>query len=507
MVPGDPYIGTPPTLWTLIDRRADETPDALLMTNSDFESMTFGEYAVEVERTAAGLASYGVHAGSVVSWQLPTWNESLVLAGALARLGCVQNPILPILGRLDVEFICGQAGSDVLIVPSAFRGVDFESQATSVATVLSERDHRSMSVLVADRALPQGDPNVLEAPPASSEDVRWLFYTSGTTSQPKGARHTDAALVSVAGAMARRLAVTRHDRVAMVFPFTHIGGVLWLAVALETGCALLLAEVFDPESTPEMLSRERVTLAGAGTVFHQAYLDYQRSQLHPVFPDVRAFPGGGAPKPPHLVGEIRAAFDAPVLSGYGMTEAPVLTMAATTDAEHELARSEGKPMPGVEVRIVDGEVRVRAPQMMQGYVDATLDDEAFDEDGFFRTGDLGEWDDDGNLRITGRTKDVIIRKGENISAQEVEHLVLSHPSVDDVAVIGVPDPSSGERCCAVVCLAPFVEGLELDELVDYLKNEGMTPQKLPEQLEIVEVIPRNPTGKILKDELRAQFSG
>ena len=119
MVPGDPYIGTPPTLWTLIDRRADETPDALLMTNSDFESMTFGEYAVEVERTAAGLASYGVHAGSVVSWQLPTWNESLVLAGALARLGCVQNPILPILGRLDVEFICGQAGSDVLIVPSA----------------------------------------------------------------------------------------------------------------------------------------------------------------------------------------------------------------------------------------------------------------------------------------------------------------------------------------------------------------------------------------------------
>ena len=276
-------------------------------------------------------------------------------------------------------------------------------------------------------------------------------------------------------------------------------------------------EGFHPTDTPEVLSRENVTLAGSGTPFHMAYLAAQRAAITPIFPDVRGFPGGGAPKPPQLVHDIRAIFDAPVLSGYGLTEAPILTMAAITDSDDELARSEGKPMPGVDIRLVkpdgtpagegeDGEIRAKAPQLMKGYLDSSLDAEAFDIEGYFRTGDLGRFDDQGNLIITGRLKDIIIRKGENISAKELEDMLFRHPKIADVAVIGLPDQASGERACAVVQTSAGEEPIVLDDLVAFMLDEGLMKQKLPEQLELVELIPRNPSGKVLKHVLREQYS-
>ncbi len=505
------------TLWELIDARVDATPDALMAVDEDMRTLTFAEFAIEAERAAAGLADYGVTEGSVVSWQLPTWLESLVLVGALSRLGAVQNPILPIYREREVGFVTKQAGTNLFIVPSVWRGFDFEEMATGVA-----RDNGDTSVLVADKALPQGDPNTL--PPRTDldvqpgdEPVRWLFYTSGTTADPKGARHTDASIAAVAYGMAQRMAVNESDRSALVFPFTHIGGITWLFTALQSGCSLILMEAFHPTETPEVLSRESVTLAGSGTPFHMAYLAAQRASITALFPDVRGFPGGGAPKPPQLVYDIRDTFDAPVLSGYGLTEAPILTMASITDTDDELARSEGKPMPGVELKLVtiegklagqgeEGEVRAKAPQIMKGYLDSSLDADAFDDEGYFRTGDLGRLDDEGNLIITGRLKDIIIRKGENISAKEVEDMLYRHPKVGDVAVIGLPDPASGERACAVVQTKDGADDLTLDEMIDFLKNEGLMVQKLPEQLEIVAAVPRNPSGKILKHVLREQFS-
>ncbi len=211
------------TLWELIDDRVDLTPDALLATDEDMRTVTFGDFAVEAERAAAGLAGYGVGEGTVVSWQVPTWIESLVLVAALSRLGAVQNPILPIYREREVGFCTAQAGSSLMIVPSTFKGFDFEAMATAIA-----QENGDMGVLVADKALPQGDTAVLPARPenADPEDqpVRWLFYTSGTTADPKGARHTDASIASVAYNMGQRLAVTERDRSALVFPFTHIGG-------------------------------------------------------------------------------------------------------------------------------------------------------------------------------------------------------------------------------------------------------------------------------------------
>src|SRR5205823_15106098 len=154
----------------------------------------------------------------------------------------------------------------------------------------------------------------------------------------------------------------------------------------------------------------------------------------------------------------------------------------------------------------EGEIRVKGRQVFRGYVDASLDADAFDDDGYFRTGDLGRQDADGYVVITGRLKDIIIRKGENISAKEVEDLLYTHPKVADVAVIGLPDPAVGERCCAVVAPREAGEPLAFLEMVEFLKEQGLMLQKIPEQLEIVETIPRNPSGKIVKHVLRDRYS-
>jgi acyl-CoA synthetase (AMP-forming)/AMP-acid ligase II len=502
------------TLWELIEQRVAATPDAVMIRDENGVTLTFANYRLEAERAAAGLANYGVKEGAVVSWQLPTWIESIVLVAALSRIGAIQNPLLPIYREREVGFISGQAQSDLLIVPSTWNGFGFEEMATGIAAGRSGLD-----VLVADKALPQGDPASLAAVSTLDGDdpVRWLFYTSGTTSDPKGAQHTDASIAAVGAGMGHCLGLVETDRSALVFPFTHIGGITWLYSALQFGCSLVIMESFHPQRTPEVLSAADVTVAGSGTPFHMAYLAYQRDHDEPMFPHVRNFPGGGAPKPPQLVYDMRETFDAPVLSGYGLTEAPILTMAAESDTDDELAVSEGKPMPGVELHLVkldgtpagpgeEGEIRAKAPQLMKGYLDSSLDADAFDDQGYFRTGDLGRLDERGNLIITGRLKDVIIRKGENVSAKEVEDMIYTHPAVADVGVIGVPDAERGEMVCAVVQLAPGVDSLTLPQLADFLRTAGLMVQKLPERLELVDLLPRNPAGKILKQNLKEQYS-
>ena len=153
----------------------------------------------------------------------------------------------------------------------------------------------------------------------------------------------------------------------------------------------------------------------------------------------------------------------------------------------------------------EGELRAKGPQVFKGYLDSTLDADAFDVDGWFRTGDLGVLGPDQHVRITGRLKDVIIRKGESISAKEVEDLLFTHRAVADVAVIGLPDPLLGERACAVVVGVADADLPTLPELGDYLRGEGLTVQKIPEQLEIVDAMPRNPAGKVLKHQLRETY--
>ncbi len=506
------------TLWELIDRRAEVTGDAEMAVDESGRRMTFGEYRQRAERVAAALVERGIGPGDVVTWQLPTWFESMVLVGALARIGATQNPILHIYREREVGFCVRQAGAKLLVVPTTFANFEFKVMADAIAAQVAAEGGK-LEVLTCDRELPEGDPANLPPPPTSGDEVRWLFYTSGTTADPKGAQHTDETIFAESKGMAERLEVTDQDRNALAFPFPHIGGIAWLCASLMTGCVNILFQAFVPDQVVKVLDAERVTLAGSGTVFHQVYLNAQRSSDRQLFAHVRAFPGGGAPKPPALHFEMKEAFPGSVgiVSGYGLTEAPILTMSSVRDSDEDLAHTEGFPMPGVELKLVkldgsvaapgeEGEVRAKAPQLMKGYLDAQLNAEAFDEEGYFRTGDLGRLNDRNMLVITGRLKDIIIRKGENISAKEVEDHLYKHPKVADVAVIGLPDPVSGERVCAVVTTAGD-EPITFEEMVEFLKTEGLMMQKIPEQLELVDVIPRNPAGKILKNDLRARYTG
>ncbi len=507
-------------VWELVEQRAAVTPDSRMSVDEHGRSITFHEYRNAAERAAAGLAGLGVGTGDVVSWVLPTWHESLVLAGALSRLGAIQNPIIPIYRDREVGFCTGQASTSLLLVPGTWRNFDFEAMGHRIAG----EPGRTMHVLVCDRALPDADAGELsrmEPAPVDpdGEPVRWLFYTSGTTADPKGARHTDGDLIVTARGMCDRLGVRTGDRNLMAFPVTHIAGPIWLCASLMYELTNVITEAFDPKATPELASAEDVTLAGSATYFHMAYLSAQRAAGNKrLFPSLRNCPGGGAPKPPKLHHEIKEELGgAGIVSGWGLTEAPILTMASVLDPDDKLATTEGRAMPGVLLRAVtidgavagpgeEGELRAKAPQMMRGYLDDALDESAFDEDGWFRTGDLGVIDQDGFVRITGRLKDVIIRKGENVSAQEVEDLLYEHEQVADVAVIGLPDDERGELVCAVVAAPEGRQPLAFSDMQQYLKGRGLRMQAVPERLELVAVVPRNPAGKLQKHELRARFS-
>jgi acyl-CoA synthetase (AMP-forming)/AMP-acid ligase II len=508
------------TVWNLVERRARETPDAPMLVDETGRTLTFREYRDAAERTAAGLAALGVRADSVVSWQLPTWIESVVLVAALTRLGAVQNPLVPIYREREVTFCVQQTGAQLLIVPSTWRGFDYAGMAERVAKAVG-----GVRVLVVDRALPQGDPATLPPPPpipasVAAAPVRWIYYTSGSTADPKGAKHTDPGLAAAAIAFLERIELVPEDRVALVFPFTHIGGSNFLISGLLAGCTYICVEIFDPPATVDVLARERVTIAGAGTPFHLAYLDVQRARgREPIFPHLRACNGGGGPKPVGLHLDVKRTLGGiGVVSGYGLTECPVLAMNDLHSDDDAMARSEGPPAPGVDLRIVgpdgavcapgvEGEIRAKAPQMLVGYVDPALDADGFDEHGYFRTGDLGYRLPGGHVVVSGRLKDIIIRKGENISAKEVEDLLYEHPKVSEVAVIGLPDPDLGERCCAVVVPRVAAEPLAFDEMVTYLRDRGLMMQKIPEQLAILAQLPRAPAGKVLKQDLKRQLLG
>ena len=495
------------TLWQSIEARAAATPDKRMAIDERDRTMTFGEYRAACEVAAAGFSDLGVGVATPVTWILPSTFEALVLAGALARLGARQNPILPIYRHREVGFITTQSSAEMLVVPRDFRGFDFATMAEEVAD--------GAQVVVVDPDLPAGDPAILTDASSNADDPRWLFYSSGTTADPKGAIHSDGSIAAASDGMQSGCRIGPDDKSAVVFPITHVGGLVWLFNAMRTGVELLMVEAFDPAGTPRWLTDHGCTCAGAGTVFFQSYLAAQRAMpdSERLFPDVRIFNGGGAPKPLTLHGELRATFGVPLLNGWGLTEAPIATMAAVDDPDDKLAATEGRAVPGTEVRVVldelvlrpneEGELHVKGPQVCQGYLDSSLDAAAF-TDGWFRTGDLGMIDDEGYVTITGRLKDVIIRKGENISAKEVEDLLNTHEGVAQVAVVGLPDAERGELACAVV-VSDGSERVTLVELNEHLATTSLSRHKYPERLEFVDALPRNPTGKILKKDLRSRF--
>ena len=503
------------TFWGMVERRAEVSPDAVMIIDDRDQVLTFAGYRDAALRAAAGLVALGVGPGVSVSWQLPTWPSTLVLQAALARLGAVQNPIIPVYREREVGFCVRQTGARLFLVPSVWRGFDYQAMAEGIAAEVDGLD-----VVVCDGELPEGDPSVLDDIPAPDdpEEIRWVYYTSGTTSDPKGARHCDTSVMASGIAMVERQHVSADDKFGLAFPFAHIGGVSNLSVSLSSGCTLVIAEAFDPTETTALFASHDVTLVGGGPAFFMAFLAEQRKQPgQPILPRLRLFSGGGAPMPASQHYEVQAEIGGRGCGhAWGMTEAPIIAQNTPDDPDEKLAETEGQPLAGAEIKVVgfdgepadvgvEGELWIRGPMVCRGYMDEALTASAF-ADGWFHTGDVGFLDAEGYVTLTGRVKDIIIRKGENISATEIEDLLFAHPKVLDAGVIGLPDDERGERVCAVVELASGVDGLTLAEVGDYFRASGIMPQKIPEQMEVVESLPRNATGKVLKHELRGQFS-
>jgi acyl-CoA synthetase (AMP-forming)/AMP-acid ligase II len=487
------------TFWELVEAAAADHPDRGVVADDHGRSLTSVQLLDAAEAVAAGL---GVGPDDVVSWQLPTVLESVVVLCALARVGATQNPVIPILRGREVGLISTAMGTTVLIVPEVWRG--FEHAAMG-------RDIGGFRVLGLDLEgdvppelrLPVGDPSSLPPPPSSGTECRWVYFSSGTTADPKGARHTDESLMASALAMEHHLGFGEGDVYPIAFPVAHIGGIGMLTACLRSGGHIVLFDTFDPATTGERMAAHRPTILGSAVPFFRVYLDAQkRHGAEPLFPDLRTCTAGGAPTPPEVVHELVEAFGIQgVVQSWGLTEFPIATCAFPTDPPKVLAETIGKPGPGVSLRVVDGELRVKGSQCFLGYLDPALDAEAFDDDGWFRTGDLGHVDDDGNVHITGRLKDVIIRNAENISAAEIESVLLQHPLVADVAVVGVPDARTGERVVAVV-VAEGGAAVTLEVLSVHCRESGLARQKTPEQVVVVDALPRNPMGKVLKQALK-----
>ncbi|MFF2926076.1 class I adenylate-forming enzyme family protein [Streptomyces celluloflavus] len=530
------------TLWELVDYRARASYGAPMFFDGDGRRVTFDEVRDEALRAAAGFRELGIGAGTRVAWQLPTRIETVIASLALARLGAVQIPVIPLHREREVGFILADSAAEYLLVPGRWRGFDYTAMAHEVAgdgvRVISTADGLpaagARGGAAGGRGADGGGTGAGGTGPGKrhggtgggrgADATAWIYYTSGTTAVPKGVEHADAGLIAGGVGLATALGMGAHDIGSIAFPYAHIAGPDYVIAMLVSGFPAVVLDTFRPAEAAAVYRRHGVTMAGGSTAFYQAFLDESRRHRRAgpaagrLIPSLRLLSGGGAPLPPELYAAAGRELACAIVHGYGMTESPMIAMGTPYDSDEQLSRTVGRPVAGARVRIArpdgskaatgePGEVTLKGTMLFRRYTDPALTAEAFDADGYFHTGDLGRLRPDGHLVLTGRLKDIIIRKGENISAQEVEELLHTHPAVAEAAVIGLPDRERGERVCAVVTLTdPAAPAPTLATLTAHLRAAGLMTQKLPEQLEITDALPRGgPLHKVLKAALRERY--
>jgi cyclohexanecarboxylate-CoA ligase len=509
------------TVWQAFLATAKRTPQTTAVSEAGVRT-SFAALASEAERLAGALAALGVEPGDVVAFQLPNWRETVVVLLATARLGAVANPVLPIYRQRELGFILRQSGARVLFTPGTYRGCDHRALVAEVRPSLPALEH---VVVVRDdpptggvayETLLAGAPEPRSAA-TRSDAVALLLYTSGTTADPKGVLHSHDTLLAEARSLGPVHGLAPGDTVLMPSPLTHISGIVHaLLVPAALGTTAVLMDRWDPTAALALIAAERVTyMVGAPTFLRD--LAHSPALAHHDVRSLRLFSCGGADVDPTLVREAAARLGCVAKRVYGSSEFPTITTTGPDDPPDRRVDSEGRPIGAVEIRLVDdeglpvatgteGEILASGPECFLGYLDRALDADTFTADGWFRTGDLGTLDAEGYLRITGRKKDIIIRKGENISARELEDLLAAHPGVAEVAVVGVPDAAAGEIACAVLRLRPQTPAPTLADVTAYLAARGLSRRKLPERLVVVDEFPRTASGKILKRALRDRLA-
>lgn len=501
-------------LWvstTLADALADaarDTPDRALVVDGDI-TLTAGELHSRARTLAHQLAEW-MPPGSVVSFMLPNWHEAAIIYLGATLAGMVVNPILPSLRDRELSFILADAQSRAIFIPAEFGSHDYAAMLIRVCAQLDAPPE--VVVLRGDPGLHRafetlGDAAEGELPVLDADAVRMIMYTSGTTGRPKGVLHSHNSIHALIRQLGQHWMVDPGDTFLVPSPIAHIGGSIYaFECPLLLGSTAVLMQRWNAEDGVALMSSHGCTHMAGATPFLEQLLG-AAERVGTRLPDLKVFICGGASVPPSLIRRAASYFERAVVSRvYGSTEVPVTTVGslAPGDVEHA-AETDGRP-GFAEVRLVSGEIRARGPQMLLGYLHTDDDIESFDENGFFRTGDLGRWIDGDYLQVTGRAKDLIIRNGENISPKEVEDILIGKLGITEIAVVGLPDERTGERACAVLVTA---DGHRPDvaDLGRVLTEHGLARFKTPERVEIWDALPKNDAGKVLKHHIRATLEG
>ena len=482
----------------------------------DDGAMTFNEIRTGAHAVATWLRRNGLQPGEAVLFQMPNWREAAIVFHGILAAGGVAVPVTTILRTREVSFILEQTSARFAFVAQEFRRFDFRTMYAALTDSALEQ-----VVWVRGDAGPTLD-DVLATPPAPSAEVEsWagrgadaavVIYTSGTTSNPKGAIHTHDGLLASTRMCQEWFAFNEHDVLFNPSPVSHITGIsMTFLFPVTFGCRVTIQAVWEPTRAFETIRRDRTTYLMFATPFLQALTELAEEQdVH--LDHIRTIVCGGADVPRSLSERARVRLGE-VVRMYGATEAPNTACGSPWDSDDKKWGTEGRWVFPTEARVVDpdtgedvavgtpGEAWLRAPQMCSGYLDAGLNAESYTSDGYFRTGDLVRVDEEGYVTVSGRIKEIINRGGEKFSAREIEELILTIPGVSEVAVTPMFDALLGEKVCAWVVLR---EGhtLGLPDLVTHLESYGLAKQKLPERLELVPAFPRTPSGKIRKHELR-----
>ena len=508
---------------------ARETPDRVAVIDGG-EVRTFRQVFDEATSLVAVLHELGMVQGDVLSFQLPNWRETMAINLAASLGGFIVNPIVPIYRDAEVGFILRNSRTRVLFVPETFRGFDYlamverlRPELPALQEVIVVRGGRPgypsyLSSLTAQQGVPWPEFSTQpdEATGVDPNEVKLLLYTSGTTGNPKGVLHSHNTLRSEVDAVTNFWKLSQDDVILMPSPVTHITGYLYaLEMAFALGAPVVFMDQWNAARATELVVEHGVTFSIGATPFLAelvAELESQRVTL----PSLKLFACGGAPVPTEVVRRANNVLpNCLVFRVYGSSEAPTITVGVAAGDPAELGASTDGCIVNHEVRIVDavsgeplpdgeeGEILTRGPEVMLGYTrwEDTLD--AFDEDGFFRTGDLGFISHDRYITISGRKKDIIIRGGENISAKEIEDVLYRHPAIAEAAVVAMPHLRMGETPAAFVVLRSGTT-LTFEEMTAFLEEAKLARQKIPERLFTVDQMPRTASGKVRKHVLRAR---
>ncbi len=521
----------------LLRARAETNPDKVFITDGAY-ALTFAELYDTSQRLALGLHGYGLRAGDRVAVQLPNWAAFVAVAAALSRIGAVMVPVMPIYRKDEVSHVVSDASVRMAIAPAQYKGFDYlgmfeeiregsDTLEAIVAVRAPDDAHDSLTargivvledLIAADTDLAQIDATLDTR--THPDDPFVIVYTSGTTSRPKGCVHTFNTYASGARALTVAFGHTEDDVQFGPSPIAHTTGLVTsVLIPLIVGASSHLMAEWNPERGLEEIQRFGCTAAVTATTFLQTLIAAAQEHPEADLSSLRVWVCAGSPIPAAVIEHAKAQLPTTnVLSLYGRSENLTTTTCRINGDPHRAVISDGAALPGAEVRVVgpdgnevprgaEGDIAYRGPSHMVEYLNRPVDTaELFTADGFSCSGDLGVMDDMGYVRVTGRTKDIVIRGGMNISVREVEDKLADHPDLAELAVVGMPDDRLGEKVCCFVVAKKGHAAPTVEQLRTFLTDRGVAVQKTPERVIVVDELPMTATGKIQKYLLRMRVA-